>query len=145
MEPYNTLGAFISKTNWYLNNYLKKIFRENGIEITVDQWILTIIINRNPGITQTQLANSAQKDKAAVTRMLDILSKGGYLERKNDENDRRSYRIFLTQKGTDIFEKTLPLSQIAEQEMFQCLNEQEIDVLKKALTKICVKSKELLS
>ena len=37
--------------------------------------------------------------------LLDILVKGKYAERKNDEKDRRSFKIFLTQKGKDIFVK----------------------------------------
>lgn len=144
MKPYDTLGALISKINWYLNNYIKKLFIDNNIEITVDQWILVIIINRNPGINQTQLAKSAQKDKAAVTRMLDLLGKNGFIKRENDENDRRTFRIFLTEKGKDVFNQTLPLSQIAEEEMFQDLTEQEIESMMKSLTKIRNRTKELL-
>jgi len=145
MKPYDTLGALISKINWYLNSYIKKLFVENNIEITVDQWILVIIINRNPGINQTQLAKSAQKDKAAVTRMLDLLSKNGYIKRENHEKDRRTYRIFLTKKGTDVFDRTLPLSELAEQNMFQDLSNDEIKNMMSSLTKIRNRTKELLN
>ncbi len=145
MKPYDTLGALISKINWYLNSYIKKLFVENNIEITVDQWILVIIINRNPGINQTQLAKSAQKDKAAVTRMLDLLSKNGYIKRENHEKDRRTYRIFLTKKGKDVFDRTLPLSELAEQNMFQDLSDDEIKNMMSSLTKIRNRTKELLN
>jgi len=145
MKPYDTLGALISKINWYLNSYIKKLFVENNIEITVDQWILVIIINRNPGINQTQLAKSAQKDKAAVTRMLDLLSKNGYIKRENHEKDRRTYRIFLTKKGKDVFDRTLPLSELAEQNMFQDLSNDEIKNMMSSLTKIRNRTKELLN
>jgi len=144
MKPYDTFGGLIAKTKWYSNNYIKKVFIENNIEITHEQWVLIVITKRSPGITQTELAKSAQKDKAAVTRMLDILSKGGYLIRKNDKNDRRTYRIFLTEKGEKIFEKTVPISSIVENRMLQNLSENEIKMMKDCLTRICATSRELI-
>ena len=54
------------------------------------------------GVNQESLVQSINLDKANVTRAVQKLVKEGYVFQQRDNEDRRSYRIFLTEKGRAI-------------------------------------------
>ena len=43
-----------------------------------------------------------EKDRTGITRIIDNMEKNGLVERRIHENDRRSYRIFLTELGRNM-------------------------------------------
>jgi DNA-binding MarR family transcriptional regulator len=51
------------------------------------------------GINQKNLSNYLQMDKATTTRAIKKLVDEGYIFRQKDKEDKRSYRIFLSEKG----------------------------------------------
>lgn len=61
----------------------------------------------NPGIRQDQLTLDLKFDKATTARAVQHLEREGYIERQADEQDRRSYLLYPTQKGSEF----LPLLQ----------------------------------
>lgn len=56
----------------------------------------------NEGITQRKLCLSLAIDDAMATRNMRSLVKKGYVNRLRDENDSRSYKVYLTDKGREI-------------------------------------------
>jgi DNA-binding MarR family transcriptional regulator len=54
------------------------------------------------GRKQQDLADAIGIDKAAVTRALARLEQAGYITRKNDPNDGRAMRIYLTSKARQL-------------------------------------------
>lgn len=58
-------------------------------------------IFRRPGINQDELTNDLKFDKATTARSVKQLELDGYIKREVDEKDRRSYRLFPTEKGLD--------------------------------------------
>ena len=54
------------------------------------------------GVNQESLGQSINLDRANVTRAVQKLVKEGYVYRQRDEKDKRSYRVFLTEKGKAI-------------------------------------------
>ncbi len=94
---------FISRQIGIINR-CASMFRNDHIENTelracLQNYIL--VLNRKPGLTQEQISREICVDKSGVTRHLSQLEKLGYVERKVNENDRRSVSVFLTQKGKD--------------------------------------------
>jgi MarR family transcriptional regulator for hemolysin len=51
------------------------------------------------GITQKDLAALLGVDGSSLVRVIDILVREGFVERRVDENDGRARRIFLTEAG----------------------------------------------
>ena len=60
------------------------------------------IIHLNPGITQNELSERMQIDKATAAKGLAKLGALGYLTRVPDEKDRRFRRLYLTDAGQRI-------------------------------------------
>lgn len=80
------------------------------LDITTNQWPVLHQIYEHTGSTQKQLAEYCMKDPSAVLRSLDHLEKKGLIERKNDENDRRAFKILLTQKGEAVHQEALSIA-----------------------------------
>lgn len=83
--------------------------REAGIDITVDQWLILKVLSDNPDATQNELAEMVFKDKASITRILDILVKSGLLQREVDGENRRRSRLTITRKGNNLLAKVMPV------------------------------------
>jgi DNA-binding MarR family transcriptional regulator len=56
-------------------------------------------LERQPGLTQSEMAEMLEVQPIAMVRMIDQLSDEGLIERRADANDRRVNRLFLTSAG----------------------------------------------
>lgn len=110
------MGA-IETINFYLldkairtyRNYSQKKLKEMGYNITVDQWLIIKVLFENPGIPQIDLAKKVFKDNASVTRIIELLVKAKYLDRKTNPKDRRTSILKVTPAGEDIIYKVQDL------------------------------------
>lgn len=57
------------------------------------------IIHDNPGINQTELSQAIGRDKSTLTASLRELDKAGMVLRVRNEDDRRNFRIYLSEHG----------------------------------------------
>ncbi len=83
-------------------------FKELGVDITTEQWVLIEQLYRQNGQSQSNLADGSYKNAPTVSRIIDILEKKDFVERQRFENDRRRYKIFLTKKGSEVVESCYP-------------------------------------
>ncbi len=63
--------------------------------MTRAQWILLIWLERQPGITQKELAEIIEVEPITIARLVDRLEKSGMVERRPDPRDRRIWRLHL--------------------------------------------------
>jgi DNA-binding MarR family transcriptional regulator len=56
----------------------------------------------NRAFTVTEISNLLQITPAGVTHLINPLEESGYVERRQDPNDRRIVRIGLTSKGLQV-------------------------------------------
>jgi len=86
--------------------------------------------------TMSSVAKNLGIPHSTLTNIADRLEKQVYIGRKQSTQDRRSYMLFLTQSGKDLFsleeKKYFPLSQA----MLNALTESEQDILIVLLSKI---------
>ncbi len=59
--------------------------------------------SRHPGATQRDLVQHSGRDKAQVTRLVQGLRDKGLLDARQDEQDRRSTRLYLSPLGGTVF------------------------------------------
>jgi len=67
---------------------------------------LLITIDANPGLTQSRLAEAAQRDRSTMVGVLDQLQARGLVERRRGE-DRRTNGLWLTRGGRDLLARAL--------------------------------------
>jgi len=78
---------------------MQRGFEKMGMEVTVDQWSLIMILGEHPNCSQRQLASLSGKDPASITRMLDVLERGQWINRGAVIGNRRKFNLQLTLKG----------------------------------------------
>jgi DNA-binding MarR family transcriptional regulator len=139
-----SLGYTIGKTNWYMKTLLSKLLREEKCGITNEQWFVLKMINENPGSSQTEIAERSQKDKTNITRILDLLEKSAYIERRRDDRDRRVYRIHLTAEGKKVLKAVIPVTQKTEKICTHSINKKQITEIIKLLDSVCANIKKEL-
>jgi DNA-binding MarR family transcriptional regulator len=63
------------------------------------------VIETNPGLSQTQLAECLHLVRASLVPILDKLTSDGLVERRSDATDKRVRRVWLTTKGKKLMSK----------------------------------------
>jgi DNA-binding MarR family transcriptional regulator len=139
-----SLGYAIGKTNWYLKTLINKLLREEGCAITTEQWLVLKVIDANPGLSQTEVAEKSQKEKTNITRIIDLLEKSGRIERRKDETDRRFYRIHATDEGRKVLKTVNPITDKTEEICTQSLSKKQIEEMISLLDTVCDRVKKAL-
>jgi DNA-binding MarR family transcriptional regulator len=81
------------------------VFKEEGIPLTIDQWVLMRRIYEEQSQTQVELARATIKDTASITRILDLLHDKGLVSRVSNPHDKRKSSLMLTPKGKSTVEQ----------------------------------------
>lgn len=85
--------------------FAQKRINEQGLDITIDQWLVLKSLDSNNDLPQNQLAELVFKDVASVTRIVDLLVKKEYLVRSTHSDDRRRFVLEITEKGREVIAK----------------------------------------
>ena len=93
------------KVSAAINRKLYRNFRQNGLEISPEQWTVLIFLWEKDGVTQQELCNATFKDKPSMTRLIDNMERQHLVVRISDKKDRRTNLIHLTKDGKELEEK----------------------------------------
>ena len=99
--------------------------RARDIGVTRPQWQVLTILRRNEGINQGGLAEKLEVEPITVCRMVDRLQEADLVERRPDPVDRRSWRLFLTDKAHDLVDRLRPHAAALFDEALDGLNDHE--------------------
>jgi DNA-binding MarR family transcriptional regulator len=104
-----SLGFWVYRVHTQGTNALRRAFQTAGYDVTPEQWGVLARLREEEGASQTQLGEKTLKDRHNITRILNLLEKRGYIERRADEADKRVYRIFMTEAGRAAQEELAPI------------------------------------
>jgi DNA-binding MarR family transcriptional regulator len=71
---------------------------------------LLMLVEANPGTSQSRLAEAVHLDRSSLVPILDNLEKEGLLERRAASGDRRLKSVRLTREGEKLLSKLKPLA-----------------------------------
>ena len=129
---FYTLEKSIKKYRQFAQNKIDK----NGFDITIDQWLVLKTIQENDEISQQKIAEMVFKDLASVTRIIELLVKKNYLTRNINEQDRRRFKLDITNDGKKVIEDIYPLVISNRKQALNDISTDEIVKLKHQLEKI---------
>jgi DNA-binding MarR family transcriptional regulator len=66
------------------------------------RFAILLLIDQNPGLTQTALSRASGRDKSTLTPALDDLERRGLIERRRCAKDRRAHALYLTDGGRSL-------------------------------------------
>jgi DNA-binding MarR family transcriptional regulator len=108
-SPDESLGFWLYRSHTQVSAALRQTFQDAGYDLTPEQWAVLYRLREEEGINQIQLSEKTFKDRHNITRILKQLDKRGYIEKRNNENDKRAYRIYLSPSGRSVYENIKPL------------------------------------
>jgi DNA-binding MarR family transcriptional regulator len=73
--------------------------RARSIGVTRPQWRVLTMLIRHEGLNQGAIAELLEVEPITLCRMVDRLAEAGLVERRPDPNDRRAWRLYLTDKA----------------------------------------------
>ena len=126
VSPIEKSPGFINhRTDMLMKLGITKAFRINGYNITPEQWGVLSCLWGTEGINQRELAEKASKDRPNVTRILYLLEKNKLIERVPHPNDKRSVRVYLTQRGKNLQKELTPIVISFLEQCFKNIPEQK--------------------
>lgn len=97
MKPEETIDYHV-RAVWY---GIFRMYNQLGLkhDITTSLGYVLLNIHTEGGTPATKIAPLMGMESRSLTRMLKSMEEKGLIYKKQDENDRRSVRIFLTEEG----------------------------------------------
>lgn len=86
--------------------------RVRDLRVTRSQWLVLMHLARQPGCTQSELADAMQLQKITVGRHVERLVNAGWVERRDHATDARAYHLHLSAQAEPLIAQ---LTQVAEQ------------------------------
>lgn len=125
----NRLGAEVSAA-------LSSEYRERyGLDIP--EWrVIATLGFRNEACSAQYIAQCTRTHKSTISRAVTSLMERQLIERVENADDRREFRLAMTRRGTALYEELIPRLLRREQEILSCLSAQERKEFARLLGKI---------
>jgi DNA-binding MarR family transcriptional regulator len=118
-----------------INNFVRKL-KNNGINITFEQFTILTMLWNNENLCQYNLAQLTNRDQASTSRLINTLIKNELIIRQCCPSDKRINRIKLTEKGELLKEHVEYIARECFEEAVNGISKEEIEEGMKFLTKI---------
>ena len=129
-------GFIIERTAKRMKQACQQRLKAAGIDITVDQWVILQELAQKDGLSQYEIAKKTFKDAPTITRIIDLLCKKELTTRVLDTQDRRRFKICLTDQGKKYIEDILPVIHDFRQQAYQNLSTENMSQLIELLNTI---------
>ena len=141
-EPPENVGFIIGDVSRMLRTVYDR--RVEPLGLTRAQWRVLARISRNEGCTQTELAAELEIEKPTLGRLIDRLQANDWVERRADENDARTKRVFLTSRAQPVLKKMYSLADDVLDAAFSGLTRDQADQLLQSLLHVKSNLSEIL-
>jgi DNA-binding MarR family transcriptional regulator len=135
IQANKSYGRILGVAYTYVFRQLAKHMKEKNLPITPDQFRVLTHLWRNDGCSQQELAIGTLRDRANVTRIIDILEREGIVERTDHETDRRIFKIQLTEKGKALEKDAMACGQAAIDDALKGVSKSDLESCMKVLNK----------
>lgn len=72
-------------------------------DLTKGQYLYLVRICENPGIIQEKLAEMIKVDRTTASRAIKNLEINGFIEKRDDQHNKKIKKLFPTEKGKRVF------------------------------------------
>ncbi len=140
IEIDNSILPWLGRSMKMIDYHMVDCFTAKGIELTKAQFILLILLKRENGQAQNNLAFITNRDKASLARLISTMERKGLVTRTPSKLDRRIKNIHITSSGVETLEKAYPVLKSVISTIQEDIDPTDMavatEVLKKILTNI---------
>lgn len=134
--PSETIFHAIESTIKQYRKYAQNNIDEKIDDITIDQGLVLLFLDKYPNLTQSEIAELVFKDNASMTRMITTMVKKKHLKRTVNDEDRRRFKIEITDKGRNVLEMLPPIINYNRHSSLKGISKNELAQLEITLAKI---------
>lgn len=135
-ELDETITYKVYRSGRLLRHFLQQKLKIDERHLTPEQFFILLRLYVKDGQTQRELADKILNDHPNITRLVDKLEQKAYVQRANNEKDRRSYLITLSSKGRAFCASRVPLIHQERERILKGLTKKELDMFKSILRRI---------
>ena len=95
-----TISRLVHKLYRQRKSYMNAKLADTGLKGPM--YMLLTTLDHVPGSSQDFMAQHIGIDKSGIARAAHKLEKLGYIRREIDDDNRRQYRMYLTEKGSEL-------------------------------------------
>ena len=103
MDPETNVGFLLHDVSRLMRAWFDE--RAQALGLTRAQWRVLVHLGPRQGINQTSLAEILELDNVTLSRHIDRLERDGWLERRPDPEDRRAWRLYLSEASRPTLKK----------------------------------------
>lgn len=129
-------GFITGKASTAIARRLQKNFKQNNVDITIEQWSVLYHLWKEDGMSQQALCDATFRDKPSITRLVDNLEKLKLVKRVASKDDRRINMIYLTTEAQQLQEQTMEIANQTLNEALSGVTNNQIDIAKEVLQQV---------
>lgn len=124
---------------------LRTVFerRVRAYDLTRAQWVVIARLKNRPGLSQSEVADILEIEKAPAGRLIDRMQAKGWIERHADPNDRRINRLHLTPRAERLHELIWPLAEATVEDALEGLEPEARQLLEGSIRTVKARLQEL--
>nr|WP_203362071.1 MarR family transcriptional regulator [Bacillus sp. REN10] len=128
------ISIYLHQTDLLITSEVKN--RLAPFNIAPEQNLVMMLLWRKDGLSQQEIAEKLQKDKTNIARMLLNLEQKGFIRRVCCQHDRRSLKVFLTDKGADLKASVIPIAEEINKQLYKGISEKDLQIVRSVLSKM---------
>lgn len=99
------IGFLLERTTRIAKLSFTKAFKNLGVDITPEQWIVIDTVNKNGTMSQKEIGQLSFKNAPTISRIIDNLVKKRLVDRIGEQGDRRKTSISITEDGRHLIQR----------------------------------------
>jgi MarR family transcriptional regulator for hemolysin len=124
-----TLGFLLRDTSRLMRRRFVQRAREVGLPLNRSEASVLVHVDREPGLSQAQLAEQLDMEAISLVRLIDSLQEAGLIERRPHAHDRRIRTLWLTGAAQPILAQVRSVADEVRAQAFGGLPDAEREVL----------------
>ncbi len=132
----DSIAHLAAKVRRAFTNHLNRSFKQAGFNVTVEQFVVLMILRQAGELSQQEIATLSSKNKTSITRLLDNLEKKCLIVRNPGKNDGRQKMISLSARGKSLIDAIIIHTEIDDEIAEKGIAPEELKICKSVLNKI---------
>ncbi|MDF2904064.1 MAG: Transcriptional regulator, MarR family protein [Bacillus sp. (in: firmicutes)] len=105
-------------------------------DLTKGQYLYLVRICENPGIIQEKLAEMIKVDRTTAARAIKKLEMNGFIEKKDDQHNKKIKKLFPTEKGKKVYPFIKREHDYSDTVALEGFSEREVETIFNLLQKV---------
>lgn len=105
-------------------------------DLTKGQYLYLVRICENPGIIQEKLSEMIKVDRTTVARAIKKLQLNGFIEKKEDQHNKKIKKLYPTEKGKNVYPFIKRENDYSNNVALEEFSETEIEIIFRLLQRV---------